>query len=470
MNLIEVLIDPVTLGIIGLYMALMMIEALFPARSLPKVPYWKVKGVLFFFLFITLSSYLPFLYERWLPAFRLVDLSHWNHLLAVAVGVLIYELALWAWHRALHGSDRLWRGLHQMHHSAERLDTYGAFYFSPFDMIGFTLLGTLCFSILLGIPPHAITIILLATNFLSILPHANIRTPVWLGYIVQRPESHAVHHAKGLHAFNYSDLPLIDMVFGTFRNPKWHAPETGFHYGASSRMLDMLLFKDVSTEDGLDHSHRTEVIATSSGEVSGPMASASAPLASQKVDALPDHAPRLVRKIGMSMIVGLLASQVHAQDGLRNGFGIGGQVGQHQKDFGIGLNLTSPYFAHKRTAVRLRGNVLWNEHLNSASETTWSSYTNLSLGFVQKVGELGNFMRVYGEGGAIYLFPSKEFSSRSVEFGGYGLFGFEFFFDERMNYFIEAGGVGTGARADEIPTKPIYSNGFLINVGVRFQF
>ena len=182
------------------------------------------------------------------------------------------------------------------------------------------------------------------------------------------------------------------------------------------------------------------------------------------------HTPRHVRKIGLSMIVGLLASQAQAQDGLSNGFGIGGQVGQHQKDFGIGLNLTSPYFAHKKMAVRLRGNVLWNEHPNGDSEATWSSYSNLSLGFVQMVGEMGDFMRVYGEGGAIYLFPSDDFSSRSIVFGGYGLFGFEFFFDEHMNYFIEAGGVGTGARADEIPGKPIYSNGFLINVGVRVQF
>jgi sterol desaturase/sphingolipid hydroxylase (fatty acid hydroxylase superfamily) len=34
-------------------------------------------------------------------------------------------------------SNILWRIFHQMHHSAERLDTYGAFYFSPYDMIGF---------------------------------------------------------------------------------------------------------------------------------------------------------------------------------------------------------------------------------------------------------------------------------------------------------------------------------------------
>lgn len=177
-----------------------------------------------------------------------------------------------------------------------------------------------------------------------------------------------------------------------------------------------------------------------------------------------------MKKIGISIAVILLALQTHAQERLNKNFGIGGQVGQHQRDFGIGLNMTSPYFAHGKMAVRLRGNLVWNEHLNRDSETTWSSYSNLSIGFVQSVGEINNFVRIYGEGGAIMLFPSSEFSSKSIQVGGYGLFGFEFFFDKHFNYFVEAGGIGTGAKADKIVGKPIYSNGFLINVGVRTQF
>ena len=121
----------------------------------------------------------------------------------------------------------------------------------PFDMIGFTLLGTVCFSFIAGVPPQSITIILLVTNFFSIFQHANIKTPEWLGYIVQRPESHAIHHARGIHAFNYSDLPLFDMIFGTFRNPKTYGHEAGFYNGASKRIGDMLLFKDVSVEENI---------------------------------------------------------------------------------------------------------------------------------------------------------------------------------------------------------------------------
>jgi sterol desaturase/sphingolipid hydroxylase (fatty acid hydroxylase superfamily) len=99
---------------------------------------------------------------------------------------------------------------------------------------------------ILGLPPAAATLTILAVTFLSIFQHANLRTPRWLGYIVQRPESHTIHHARGVHAKNYADLPLIDMLFGTFENPRSYEHATGFWHGASARVLDMLLWRDVS--------------------------------------------------------------------------------------------------------------------------------------------------------------------------------------------------------------------------------
>ena len=135
---------------------------------------------------------------------------------------------------------------------------------------------------------------------------------------------------------------------------------------------------------------------------------------------------------------------------------IGFQIAQYQNDFGIGVNLSSPYFAKKRLAVRLRGNLVWNQHLNSESVTVWSPYSNLSLGIVGVAREIGDFLRLYGEGGMIILFPSGDFSTKSFQNGGYGLFGFEFFMDRNSNYYIEIGGIGTGAVADKIAGKPIY--------------
>jgi sterol desaturase/sphingolipid hydroxylase (fatty acid hydroxylase superfamily) len=246
---IEMLLDPVSLAIMAMYALLMIYEACFPARKLPDVRFWKLKGIVAFFLFFFLSGYLPLLWAKFLPAAPLLDLSGLGVGLGAFAGVLLYEFGMYVWHRAMHTSNFLWRIFHQMHHSAERLDTYGAFYFSPFDMAGWTALGTLCFGIVLGLDPQAVMVILLVTNFFSIFQHANIHTPRWLGYLIQRPESHGYHHAQHIHRYNYSDLPLFDILFGTFYNPKTHAYKSGFYHGASSRIADMLRFKDVSQQD-----------------------------------------------------------------------------------------------------------------------------------------------------------------------------------------------------------------------------
>jgi sterol desaturase/sphingolipid hydroxylase (fatty acid hydroxylase superfamily) len=49
-----------------------------------------------------------------------------------------------------------------------------------------------------------------------------------------------------VHRYNYADLPVFDMLFGTFRNPVGYTGESGFYNGASARVADMLLFRDVS--------------------------------------------------------------------------------------------------------------------------------------------------------------------------------------------------------------------------------
>jgi sterol desaturase/sphingolipid hydroxylase (fatty acid hydroxylase superfamily) len=243
---LELLLDPLTLSVIGIFAALALWEALFPARRLPRVRGWRTKGVLAFAAFMAVSSYLPFLWAEWLAPIQLFDLSGWSTLTGAAVGVLLYEAGVWAWHRSLHGSNFLWRYFHQMHHSAERLDTWGAFWFSPLDMAGWTALISVTLT-LVGLSPDAVFATVCVTTFLSVFQHANVRTPRWLGVLVQRPESHSWHHARGVHANNYSDLPLFDILSGTWNNPRDFAPEQGFHAGASSDYAGLLLGRDVAT-------------------------------------------------------------------------------------------------------------------------------------------------------------------------------------------------------------------------------
>jgi sterol desaturase/sphingolipid hydroxylase (fatty acid hydroxylase superfamily) len=191
---------------------------------------------------------LPLLWGESLARYQLFNLESVHPLLGAAIGVLVYELLVYVWHRAMHKNHWLWRAFHQMHHSAERVDTFGAFYFSPLDIVGFAALSSLALTVV-GLPAQAVTWFLYATMFFATFQHANIRTPQWLGYIVQRPESHSVHHGRGIHGYNYSDLPLFDLLFGTFRNPRDFVTPSGFEGASSAQIGQMLLFKDIAAGD-----------------------------------------------------------------------------------------------------------------------------------------------------------------------------------------------------------------------------
>lgn len=241
---IDILLDPISMVLLGIYAAFVVWEAIAPGRDLPKISGWHLRGFTTFVIYFYLSSYLPLLTDAHLARYQFLDLG-WLGWSGGLVALVAYDGLMYFWHRALHGSNVLWRVFHQFHHSAERMDTAGAFYFHPTDMVGWTLLGSVAGVLLFGLTPAATTVFLLAGMLMGVFQHSNIRTPRWLGYLVQRPESHTVHHGKGLHYYNFSDLPLFDMVFGTFRNPSDYEMDTGFYPGASARVLDMLTFKDV---------------------------------------------------------------------------------------------------------------------------------------------------------------------------------------------------------------------------------
>ena len=241
-----ILSDPLSLIVYAILGGLFLWETFFPARTLPTMKFWKLRGLLFFIAYLLLTTYIPLLWDGFLAEYQLLDLSDMPLWAQVILGTLVFELVQYGWHISMHKSDFLFRTSHQMHHSAERLDVPSAFMFSINDMIGLSMVGSISFTLLMGLSPSAITIILLSLTFLGVFQHANIKTPRWLGYIVQRPESHSLHHAKGVHGYNYTDLPVIDMLFGTFKNPKSFEKETGYYNGASNRILDMLRLKDVT--------------------------------------------------------------------------------------------------------------------------------------------------------------------------------------------------------------------------------
>jgi sterol desaturase/sphingolipid hydroxylase (fatty acid hydroxylase superfamily) len=231
---------------LALFAAFAILDVAASARRFPPVRRWRLKGAAFLLLYFSVATLAPLLWDGALGRYQLVDgsaLPLWAQMLG---GLLLLELGIYAWHRTMHNVAPLWRWFHQMHHSAERVDIWGAFYFSPLDMVGWAMLASLVLVLGFGLSAEAAIAINVFVTFLSMFQHANLSTPRWLGYLIIRPESHAAHHERGVHAFNYCDLPLWDMVFGTFRNPVRFEGQAGFWDGASGRLGAMLVGRDVA--------------------------------------------------------------------------------------------------------------------------------------------------------------------------------------------------------------------------------
>jgi sterol desaturase/sphingolipid hydroxylase (fatty acid hydroxylase superfamily) len=79
--------------------------------------------------------------------------------------------------------------------------------------------------------------------------HANVRTPRWLRFFIQTPELHSIHHQYDVHRYNFSDIPLWDRLFGTYKDTTDFSSRCGFPKGAEEKLVAMLAFKDVYHEE-----------------------------------------------------------------------------------------------------------------------------------------------------------------------------------------------------------------------------
>jgi sterol desaturase/sphingolipid hydroxylase (fatty acid hydroxylase superfamily) len=185
--------------------------------------------------------------------------SHWNpwdaeETLGVfgagLAGYLVCTFVYYWWHRARHEVPLLWRFLHQMHHSPARIEVATSFYKHPLEVAANSLLSGAILFIVCGLGPASAAVVVLISGLAELFYHWNVTTPYWLGFVIQRPESHCLHHQRGVHSHNYSDLPLWDMLFGTFQNPRSFEAECGFDTATELQIGEMLRCVDVSSHSG----------------------------------------------------------------------------------------------------------------------------------------------------------------------------------------------------------------------------
>lgn len=262
-----------TVDIVGLlipvtYFVFLAAEKLWPAREFPPRRAWQLIGIAFLLLIGTVSTVVPLLIPpAWLMQHRLFDGAGLGVVGGTLVGYLVLSGLAYAVHRTMHNVPALWRVVHQLHHSPRRVDIPGSVLFHPLEMLLQVALQLFVTVIVLGLEPLAAALVGYVAAFYGMFQHWNVRTPRWLGYVIQRPESHCVHHRLGVHFYNYGDLPIWDILFGTFRNPAKFLGECGFEIPADARIGAMLAFADVNAplygaaNLGQDPRHRSSSLA-----------------------------------------------------------------------------------------------------------------------------------------------------------------------------------------------------------------
>ena len=245
--------DLVGLLIGATFLSMLVVELRWPARRFAVVRGWTLIGLGFFVLIMAINALVPMVIPiDWVRQHALFYGTSLGVGGGTVVGLVVLTFVDYWVHRAEHRFDVLWRTVHQLHHSQDRVDIAGSVYFHPLDMIVLILETVLVNVLILGLDPRAAALATFCQAVLGMFQHWNVRTPYWLGYLVQRPEAHYRHHEREVHAMNYANLPVWDMLFGTYHNPRQvpddYTGRVGFEGDRGRRIGSMLLGRDVNAD------------------------------------------------------------------------------------------------------------------------------------------------------------------------------------------------------------------------------
>ena len=134
----------------------------------------------------------------------------------ILVGLLLFELAGYAYHRLAHAVPALWR-LHEVHHSSETMDWLASFRQHPAEVLLVTVAQNAPL-IALGVPLGAHATALVILKLATVFVHANVRVPLGpFRFLIATPRFHHRHHQRGGHVANFASLlPLIDLLCGSY--------------------------------------------------------------------------------------------------------------------------------------------------------------------------------------------------------------------------------------------------------------
>jgi sterol desaturase/sphingolipid hydroxylase (fatty acid hydroxylase superfamily) len=230
--------------IFGLALVFFVTERIWPGRHLPETPGWYARATFLSACQLSIVVLAGRSWSQWFHGYSLFSVAYLMPPIEQgATGWFIGTLVFYWWHRARHDVDFLWRVFHQVHHSPSRIEVLTSFYKHPLEMAANSVIYTLILFPLLGASVEGAAWFNVFAAVGEYFYHANLRTPHWFGYFIQRPEHHSIHHQTGVHRFNFGDITWWDRAFGTFRDTDEFSAQCGFPEAQERNLTGMLALR-----------------------------------------------------------------------------------------------------------------------------------------------------------------------------------------------------------------------------------
>ncbi len=209
---------------------LMLAEAIWPRRprALPRSARWPGAALLLGSGLVLSRIVVPaglvglalWAEETGIGLFQIVDWPLW----AVAVaGYVLFDLAVWAQHVAMHRVNLLWR-FHRVHHADPDFDVMTALRFHPGEIL-ISLAWKGAVVVLIGAPPVFVLWYEVILNVGAMFNHSNLALKPsvdrWLRRLIVTPDMHRVHHStehvEANRNFGFF-LPWWDRLFRVYQD------------------------------------------------------------------------------------------------------------------------------------------------------------------------------------------------------------------------------------------------------------
>jgi len=204
------------------FLLFFLLERLYPAREIKRAnSFWlalmAVNALAVIWIQVAIYVYADLTTHG---LFNLTD----NPVAAGLIFYFIYSFISYWYHRLRHSTYLLWRFVHRFHHSSPQMETAIAFYKHPTEYIVNTCV-ILSLGWCLSMPVESIALALAIEGCLECFHHSNIKINKklnWIGWNIQTPEMHLIHHEYGNHRYNYATF-LWDTIFRTARiSTEWN--------------------------------------------------------------------------------------------------------------------------------------------------------------------------------------------------------------------------------------------------------